>query len=62
MKATEMRDLSAAELQERLEEEQRELQNLRFQHAVAAIEDPLVLRRKRREIARLKTLLKEGQA
>ena len=57
-----MRELSAAELAERLDEERRELMNLRFQHAVAAIEDPLVLRRKRREIARLQTLLAEQKA
>ena len=62
MKAKEVRELSAEEIQQRIRDEERDLDALTFQHAIAQLEDPLVLRRKRREIARLKTILQEKDA
>lgn len=64
MKAKEVRELSTEEIQQRIRDEERDLDTLAFQHAIAQLEDPLVLRRKRREVARLKTILneKEGAA
>ena len=59
MKAKEIRDLGTAEIEQRLEEETTSLSQLEFQHAVADLEDPMVLRRKRRLIARLRTILSE---
>ncbi len=59
MKAQEIREMSAEEIQRRLDEERAELLNMRFQHAVAPMQNPMVLRQKRRDIARLKTLLNE---
>ncbi|HEX7071355.1 MAG TPA: 50S ribosomal protein L29 [Rhodothermales bacterium] len=35
---------------------------MRFQHSIASLPNPMSLRQKRRELARLKTLLKEKQA
>jgi large subunit ribosomal protein L29 len=61
MKAKEVRELSAEEIQQRIRDEERDLDALTFQHAIAQLEDPLVLRRKRREVARLKTILKEKE-
>ena len=62
MKAKDVRALSTEEIQQRILDEERDLDTLTFQHAIANLEDPLVLRRKRREVARLKTILKEKSA
>lgn len=62
MKTNEIRELSAQEIRQRILDEERDLERLRFQHAIADLEDPIVLRRKRREVARLKTILKQKEA
>ena len=62
MKAKEIRELSADEIAERVREEEEQLQQLTFQHAIAQLENPMVLRSKRRLIARLNTILNEKQA
>lgn len=61
MKTNEIRDLSIEEIAQRIEEDERELSRLTFQHAISGLENPLILRTIRREIARFKTLLKEKQ-
>jgi len=55
----EIRDLSEKEIETRIDEEQEQLEQLRFQHAVAHLENPSILRQKRRLVARLKTILNE---
>jgi len=59
MKANEIRDLSEAEIRQRIADEQRELTDLRFRRSVTGLENPIVLRHKRREIARMQTILSE---
>ena len=59
MKAADIRELSTQEVQERIREEQEQLSELRFRHAIAQLENPMLLREKRRFLARLKTILKE---
>lgn len=61
MKASEIRDLNAAEIEQRIAEQQKDIEDLRFRRSVAGLENPIVLREKRREIARLKTILNEKQ-
>ena len=61
MKTKEIRELNADEIRERLREEEEQLGQLRFQHAVAALQNPAQLRTKRRLIAQLKTVLKEKE-
>ena len=61
MKAKEIREMNADEIRERIREEKEQVQQLRFQHAIAALPNPLVLRHKRREIARLQTILKQQE-
>lgn len=62
MKASEIRDLSLVEIRQRIAEEEQDLQNKRFQHAVAGLEKPVSeIRDRRRHIARLKTILDEKQ-
>lgn len=62
MKANEIRDLSEAEIRQRIAEEQRDLTDLRFRRSVTGLENPIVLRHKRREIARLQTVLNQKTA
>jgi len=62
MKPKEIRDLSEQEIEQRIKDDEHEMSNLAFQQAIAGLENPLVLRTRRREIARLKTILKQKQA
>ena len=61
MTATDIRDMTDAEIRERIEEIQEELFKLRFRSATQALENPMLLRTLRRDIARLKTILGERQ-
>ncbi|ABC45971.1 ribosomal protein L29 [Salinibacter ruber DSM 13855] len=63
MDADQIRDLSIAEIETRIDEEEEELEELQFQHAIRGrLENPMLLRTKRRLIARLKTIRNEKQA
>ena len=59
MDIKELRDLSNAELAEKQEQLKQELFNLRFQLATGRIENPMRIRQARRDIARVKTVLRE---
>lgn len=61
MKAAELRDLSGDEIRTRAKELQEELFNLRFQLATGQIENVGRIRTVRRDIARLKTILRERE-
>jgi large subunit ribosomal protein L29 len=61
MKATEIRDLSDAELARALSEAREAHFNLRFQHASGALERTSELSSRRREIARLLTVARERE-
>ena len=62
MKAKELRELGVAELNQKLADLKEELFNLRFQHTVNQLENPLRLVAVRKDIARVKTLLGEKAA
>ena len=59
MTATEIRDMTDAEIRERVEEIQEELFKLRFRGATQQLENPTLLRSLRRDLARLKTIQTE---
>ncbi len=59
MKAKELRDLSANELERKLAELKEELFNLRFQLATGQLENPMRVRDVRKDIARVKTIMQE---
>jgi large subunit ribosomal protein L29 len=61
MKASELRELSSDELQEKGEELVQELFNLRFQLATKQIENVGRIAAVRRDIARVKTIQREQQ-
>ncbi len=59
MKASEIRDMSLDEAQGKLIELKEELFNLRFQQGAGQLENPNRIRVTRRDIARLKTIIRE---
>ena len=61
MKLKEYRDLSADDLKKQLEDTHQELFNLRFRLATKQLVNHREVRRVKRKIARLETLLKERE-
>jgi large subunit ribosomal protein L29 len=59
MRADEAREMATADLAGRIKELEEEQFRLRFRSATEPLEDPLRLRVIRRDIARLKTVLRE---
>ena len=61
MKATELKNLSAQGLGEKLADLKSELFNLRFQHAINQLENPMRLKAVKKDIARVKTMIREKE-
>ena len=61
MKAKELRELSAAELDQKLVDLKSELFNLRFQHAINQLDNPMRLNAVKKDIARVKTLIRQNE-
>lgn len=59
MKATEIRDLNAEEIQQKVVDLKEALFNLRFQHEIGQLENPKKIMETKRDLARLKTVLNE---
>jgi large subunit ribosomal protein L29 len=62
MKASELKELSREELNERLGHLKDELFNLTFQHSTGQLENPMRLPQTKRDIARVLTVLKEKKS
>lgn len=61
MKASDARNLSAAELNQKLSDLKAELFNLRFQHAINQLDNPIRLNVVKKDIARVKTQMRENE-
>ena len=61
MRANDIREMSAEEVQSRIAQLEEERFRLKFRSATEPLEDPLRLRWIRKDIARLKTILRERQ-
>lgn len=61
MKANELRNLTTAEIEQKVAGFKEELFNLRFQLATGQLDNPTRIRDVRREIARAKTVLRERE-
>jgi large subunit ribosomal protein L29 len=59
MRVSELIKLSQDELHSKLKDDQEALVNLRFQKALQQLEHPQQIRKIRREIAQIKTVLRE---
>ena len=57
MKTAEVKEMAVADLVERIEAEQAKLATLKVNHAVSPVEDTTVIKKARRDIARMKTVL-----
>ena len=57
MKTKEIRDLQPDEIRKRIRDEEEQLQQMQFRHAVGTLAVPIQIRTSRRLIARLKTVL-----
>ena len=58
MKTAEIKELTTAELQERLEAEKNSLSQMKLNHSISPLDNPLQIKVARRNIARLATELR----
>lgn len=61
MKIQEIRDLSMQELETKIKDLKEELFNLRFQNATNQLDNPMRIASVKKDIARVKTVLKEKE-
>jgi large subunit ribosomal protein L29 len=61
MKANDLREMTTAELNGKLTELKSELFNLRFQHATNQLDNPLKIVQAKKDIARVKTILRQKE-
>ena len=61
MKAKEFVDMTPEQLNDKVAELKTELFNLRFQHAINQLENPLRMREVKRDIARIKTAIRANE-
>ena len=59
MKSAEIKDMSVQDLQERIAAEKAQLATLKVQHAVSPIENPSIIKKSRRDTARMLTILRQ---
>ena len=61
MKAEEIRKLSGSELENKLKDLKKDLFNLRLQHATNQLDNPIRIAQVKKDIARVKTIIREQQ-
>ena len=61
MELKKMREMTEVELNNELAKMKKELFNLRFQHVTGQLENPVKMRELKRNIARVKTILREKE-
>ncbi len=61
MELKKMREMSEAELNAELIKMKKDLFNLRFQHVTGQLENPVKMRETKRDIARVKTIIREKE-
>ena len=62
MKATELREMTEVELNKQLKDLKAELYNLRFQHAINQLDNPIRIEAVKKDIARVMTVMAEKNA
>ncbi len=61
MELKKMREMTEVELNTELGKMKKELFNLRFQHVTGQLENPVKMRELKRDIARVKTIIREKE-
>lgn len=59
MKTAEIKDMSVQDLTERIAAEKAKLAAMKVQHAVSPVENPSIIKKTRRDIARMLTILRQ---
>ena len=62
MKASEIREMSIADIRERIELEKANLDTMKLNHAISPLEDTSKISKARKDIARMMTILAEKEA
>ena len=62
MKASEVREMSIADIRERIEIEKNNLETMKINHAISPLEDTSKIAKARKNIARLMTILAEKES
>ena len=62
MKASEVREMSIADLRERIEAEKANLDSMKVNHTISPLEDTSKIAKARRDIARMMTILAEKES
>lgn len=61
MRAADVRELSSDELRDQITQKQEELFRLRFRAATQQLENPALIKDLRRDVARMRTILRERE-
>jgi large subunit ribosomal protein L29 len=59
MKTTEVREMNLEEMQRKVNDLKEQLFNLRFQHEIGQLENPNKMKQTKKDIARVKTIIRE---
>ena len=62
MKSAEIKDIATKDLVEHIAAEKAQLAKLKVQHAVSPVENPSIIKKNRRDIARMLTILRQRNA
>lgn len=62
MKASEIKEMTLVEMNNKLVDLRKELFNLRFQHAVNQLDNPMRIKAVKKDIARIKTFIREQES
>ncbi len=62
MKASEIKEMTLVEINNKLVDLRKELFNLRFQHAVNQLDNPMRIKAVKKDIARIKTFIREQES
>lgn len=62
MKAAEIREMSVADIRERIELEKSNLDTMKMNHAISPLEDTSKIAKARKDIARMMTILAEKES
>ena len=62
MKASEVREMSIADLRERIEIEKANLETMKVNHTISPLEDTSAISKARKDIARMMTILAEKES
>ena len=61
MKTSEIKEMSPQEIEERIDTLGQELVRMKFNHTISPLENPMKIQHTRRDIARMKTILRQKQ-